>query len=78
LQAYHRTTQFVPLFCCIYSSKFNTSESNQIEKKRPNLLVFGTKKWKKSAKSYAIRLQNDAVRRAKSYKQPCEMPQKTR
>jgi hypothetical protein len=78
LQAYHQTAQPVPLFCCIYSSKFNTSESNQIEKKIPNLLVFGTKKWKKSAKSYAIRLQNDAVRRAKSYKQPCEMPQKTR
>jgi len=78
LQAYHKTAQPVPLFCCIYSSKFNTSESNQIEKKIPNLLVFGTKKKRKQAKSYAIRLQNDAVHRAKSYKQLCEMPQITR
>ena len=50
----------------------------RIEKKFPNLLVFGTKKRRKTAKSDAIRLQNDAVHRAKSYKQPCEMPQITR
>jgi hypothetical protein len=78
LQAYHKTAQSVSLFCCIYSSKFNTSESNQIEKKIPNLLVFGTKKRRKTAKSDAIRLQKAAVHRAKSYKQPCEMPQITR
>jgi len=51
LQAYHKTAQFVPLFCCIYSSKFNTSESNQIEKKIPNLLVLAQKRGEKPQKA---------------------------